>query len=668
MAGEEQPGYGSSPTRKAGLTRRNLLAAGGLGAVGGAFIGPMAAGASAVTPCTQGLVINARCYGGGTGGNDSLAIQTALSTAAPLGAAVYLGRGNQYPDYTLTQPITVPAGVTLYADGAVILEKVRTIDNTGNFDVFLIQSSNVTIRGLRFQHTGSPSLLDASGNPHVLRLIHAAGTQAASISNVVVEDCQFEDMTASTTVTTTNPPTLYVTYGVYYEWVNQGRITGCLFEPAVTDGAHLSCSGPGIYLGGNSHITVRDNTLVDTGWASILLEYGNVDIAVEDNTVAGTNPNARNEGGSIDVPSHIQPVGVPSRNQRIRVSGNYITGPTSYTGVGGLRVASADGVIIERNVFDQVGQSYALGLSSRGGMTSPTSPNEWLGGPNDMIVRGNLFYCSPTNTVAIFFNNEQFAPPYTAPLPNPPSEGLVISDNVIRSSTVASGATTTTHSFASGIYIDADYGGVNMVTIHDNVVEVTGALTGAIAVFGQGGSLFGIEDLLISGNRISYTGAAAATSAQVGIFLGGLTSGATVRDNSIRGFYYGITNQPNSGTPQRWLDDNFINVSPGPALDLSVPLSTGAIFGSANFAGTLAGGQSTAPAFTVPGAPTGAPVSVTPPAGLSDSLTWVAWVSAANTVTLSVSNVSASATPVSISGVWNVTLPVLATVSATTVS
>jgi hypothetical protein len=451
-----------------------------------------------------------------------------------------------------------------------------------------------------------------------------------------------------------------------------------------TNQLSVSTSGVGIYLVECTHVSVRENTLIDTGWASILLEFANTDISVTGNRILGTNPLARDEGGSIDAPSHNQSaqfLETSNRNQRLVISGNYCTGNTYYSGVGGIRVGSTDGVIIEGNIIDQICREIAISVSSRG---DGNNPENYLNGCNDVIIRGNLIYAAPATTVAanpsadpvnyiaLYVANEQ-----DAQNTYPSVTGFVVADNIVRATTSDS----VIYGFEYGIDLNATSGGMNQVQVHSNILECLGTEAAILLGTAAGGPTF--LDLRITGNQLTYPAAGTPSGTERGIWLGGLAYGATVRDNTIRGFPTGIETNANAGTNPvpittpptpptppvlRWLDDNFI-VTPkgGQPLNLAAPTTTGQLTAISKVPGTIAAGATLLLNLVATDCLVGQPVVVIPgseAAGILEKLMWNGWVSQNGQVSIQFFNVTTSS--VTLSGSWGAVLPVIGTLNVTT--
>jgi Right handed beta helix region len=633
-----------------------------------------------------------RWWGAGTGSDDTGPLQFAVNTAASSSLAnfnasvpVYLTRGEQAPDYSVVLGnITVPAGVTICSDGAVIQENLSYTYTPASGSpmqirggmMFLVGTDDVTFRGLRFiGSTSNPELtqpaqqgsgLDYNSNVYLI----FAALQSGAINNLRIVNCQFENCNASYPAPPPQAPmpsSVAVTHPVYLQNVNYGRVTGCTFRPTGTsldntsspaNPNQMSCSGPGVDVFTSAHVLIANNLFIDTGWAAILLEEGNLDVQVTDNIITGVNPNCRREGGSIDSPSNnSESSGGESnagRNLRIRISGNYISGPTAYSGPGGIRVGANDGAIIENNIIDQVappvpssGQNTnsAISVDSRG--ITPTDGLD-IDGSTSVVLQQNVIYCGSTTTVGITVENQQ-----ATGTNNSPSTGILVSENIIRSTPNPS-SPALSYSFGCGISINAASGGLNYVCVRDNIIEATGEIEGAL-----NGGLYlagvdpgpGLQEVIATGNHIFYPAGASTPTTGAGILMQGLVNGI-VRDNTIDDFYYGIYDDCTHGT-QLGIQKNVVNgVAPSQTLYLAEPQYN--YIATIVLSGKLCGGQTTTGTASVAGAQVGQPVTVLPDATNPElaSLTWSAWVSTAGTVTLAVQNPTTD--EVSPAGRWTV--------------
>src|ERR1700722_13023525 len=177
--------------------------------------------------------------------------------------------------------------------------------------------------------------------------IFIAGSSISShISNITVRHCRM------TNIKTGNFPTSIVgCTAIYAQWADNVLIENNYISEV---------SAFGIITEGTNYVTIRANTLNNTGWTSIASNAGDNYWVCDGNTVMGTDPGNRDEGGSIALNGTPSYGDGPTYNSIIK--NNYITGSVSYGN--GVRLGSVQNCEVSGNVFDQI---YS-GVSQVGGV------------------------------------------------------------------------------------------------------------------------------------------------------------------------------------------------------------------------------------------------------------------------------------------------------------
>lgn len=270
---------------------------------------------------------------------------TADSTAAIQAAMAYsttAGRRLLFPaGHYLCGKIDVPSNLWVVADpGAVI---VRTANFGWCLSVYTSPISNVTIEGLQFD-------CNAPGT---------AGTHKHSVFiresfNVTIRNCRFFNG-YDIAIKVLGPD------GIMIESLNPTVRNNILVENCTFDG--FTRNGCSVTDGANG-ITFRGNTFTNCGLAGLDVEANTgsstqvYDLVVEGNKFinngAGSIRGTDLAGAGLAIFS-ASPAAFHSKN--VTVKGNYFLTTTAVNtlGINYLRVNSADGLIVDGNVFDTPG-------------------------------------------------------------------------------------------------------------------------------------------------------------------------------------------------------------------------------------------------------------------------------------------------------------------------
>ncbi len=262
----------------------------------------------------------------------------------PTGGTVLLAPGAVY---RITATLNVTGPCRIWGNGSSIYPNLSNAASPyyTNQSVFLITSSNVSVDGVNIDYTNGQT--GNEGNRYGFFIV--GQSIASHTQNVAIRNCSI------TNIETGNFPTAIV--GAHAIWATQ------------TDHARFennfisSVSGFGIFTEDNVDTVIRGNTLINTGWASIVSNSGDNRWVCDSNYIGGTNPYNRDEGGSIALNGTVSDGFGPTYNSVI--CNNYVTGSVAYGN--SVRLGSVQNCDVYGNIFDQV---YS-GTGQTGGAFGP---------------------------------------------------------------------------------------------------------------------------------------------------------------------------------------------------------------------------------------------------------------------------------------------------------
>jgi hypothetical protein len=473
--------------------------------------------------------------GNGTA-DDTAAFKNAVAAAA--NGTLFIPPPQANGSYVLTLAafpgaISIIAPIHIVSDGAKI-----TVAGTSYGYLFNLGGSNgttdITIDGLWFDATGS-------SNPKGV-VLYSSGTP---LRRIQIRRCRFTNLGQLSAADDSSTVCSAI-------WLNTAQQV-VIEDNAFGDTSAQTVQGPSGFGAGLVFcqiVRIQGNTFNNTGWASIHLGGGNSKCEILDNVITGTMANTRNEGGSIE----LQGASGPDTNILIR--GNYVSGYVKYGNA--IRIGSSAGVDVEGNVFDQIQNvDSVVSVAIR---TTPTVQPPW----NNITIRGNLFiaYGAGTQTGVYALGDT------TNPSNQGVCQGLIIADNQFRTPDG-------NNYFSGAVWVHGQYSGIRDVSIHDNMAVGKPAgspVVGMIGLVGMNAAGL-VTDVTVHNNILEFflvPGGGASNGNQVGVMVNQYCNRVSVRDNTIKNFYYGIYTYTNAGPVLKHLRDNDFVGSVSKDLNLAV--------------------------------------------------------------------------------------------------
>jgi Right handed beta helix region len=446
--------------------------------------------------------------------DDTAAIQSAMTAAGVIGGTLMFEAG---ASYRVTATINVTGPCKIQGRGATLIPNIPDA-NLGQ--IIYVQSSNVTIDEVYFDYSvnlagtvsvtnGSPTVMfsqsqslatgtpvtfasqpgvpyklasavsgttgtlvagytgspasttttvasRATGNETNRYCVFVAGaSDSEHIDNVVVRNCRMTNI--STGQFPNDPTNVLACSAIWVQWADHVTVEGNYINLV---------SGFGVFTEATNYVTIRNNTIINSGWASIVSNSGDNWWLCEGNSISGNYTDSRDEGGSIAIDGTPSDGFGPTFNSVVR--NNYVTGAVAYGC--GVRLGSVQNCIVQGNIFDQLVSGVGFGSYTPPGYGPAVISADTRGSQpfacrnlqildNIFIACSNADFVSSTNAGigAIQVENNDWSGVGTPGRGGP----VRIAGNLILSPSQG-------QSFTQAVLVHGQTGGIDGVDVHDN--------------------------------------------------------------------------------------------------------------------------------------------------------------------------------------------------------